>query len=114
MLVVSSGNRSGASFADYLLDFTKRSLLTIQIQRNVERIRLWTVGHRTPALESGRAWTLIHLDTDLRDLSRKVCHFAGLCVDLKDSLVPQIRCMDELSGRPIKLTQNTELCHHEK
>src|SRR6185369_6277609 len=68
-LVVGSCNGSRAAFPDNLLHITKRPLLAIQIHRNVECIRLRTVGHRAPALESGCARTLIDFDSELRDLA---------------------------------------------
>src|SRR6185369_5309491 len=113
-LVVGSCNGSRAAFPDNLLHITKRPLLTIQIHRDVERIRLRTVGHRAPALESGCARTLIDFDSELRDLAWQITDLSGLRIYLKDRLVTEIRCVDELAIRAIELPKDAELTHFEQ
>src|SRR5689334_892419 len=114
MLVVGSRNGSRAAFPDHLLHLAKRALLTIQIHRNVERVRLGAVGHCAPALESGSAGALIHFDTELRDLARKVSYLTALRMHLKDRLVSQVRRMDESASRSSELPEDGELAHLEK
>src|SRR6185436_11870743 len=58
-------------------------------------------------------WTLIDLHSQLWNLAGKICHLAGLRIDLQDVLIAEIRSADELPGRSIELPQDAEFAHLE-
>ena len=115
MDIVAPPHRSAAPSAD---DFfsrprTERRVLAVQIDGYVERVGLWAVGHRAPALEAGRARTHIHLHANLRNHLRVVGDLARV-VDAQNVLIPDIRRLDELPGHPVDLPQDAELAHRQR
>src|ERR1041385_1990077 len=114
MLVIRALHGSRPAFADYFLNRPECSLLAGQIHGNIKSTNLRVVRHRSPALESGRAWAHIQFDSQLRNLAWKVSDFPGLRIHLNNRLVTEIRRVDELAVGSIELPEDPELTHFEE
>src|SRR5262245_43431502 len=77
-------NRSWAATPERKGYFAEHTVLASQLHRDVKSPRLWVIGHRTPAFESGGARAEVYFDADLRDLAGPVCDLAGLRVHIHD------------------------------
>src|SRR5579871_4256527 len=107
VFIIPAPDRTSAALADHLLHRAEGRLLTGQLHRNVQSVRLRAVSHGAPTLESRRAGAHLKLHSDLWDFIRPIRHFARLGSDLHDVLIAEIRSVDELSCRTIELPENT-------
>src|SRR2546422_1414570 len=114
MFVISAPHRTNAAAANDLLDGTKRGLLAVEIERDVEHVRLRTERHRAPALEPGGARTLVDFDAQFGDLALTVRDFASLRIHLHDVLIADVGRVNKSASGSIELPQNSQLAHLEE